>query len=61
MKLSVSLDDETSQLLLGIKADQKRMVSHIVQDALRLYADKMGYELIPARVIKKRPNGVESG
>jgi hypothetical protein len=52
VKVSVSLDNETAQLLLAIKADQKRMISHIVQDALRLYADQMGYELIPARVVK---------
>jgi hypothetical protein len=52
MKLSISLDDEATQLLLAIKKERGSNVatSLIVQEAIKAYASKLGFVLIPARV-----------
>ena len=51
MKLSISLDDESTQLLLAMKKEQSgATTSSIVQEAIKAWADKLGYVLVPAHV-----------
>jgi hypothetical protein len=52
VKVSVSLDNETSALLAAYQRDCNAKLSHIFQRALRAYLEAQGYEYIPATVRK---------
>jgi len=53
MKLSISLDHESAQLLMALKDELKLPTSTICQNAIKEYADKHGFYLVPATVLRK--------
>jgi hypothetical protein len=54
MKISVSLDDESTQLLMAMEAEFETMNrSQLIQSSIKHMAKSQGFYLIPARVERR--------
>ena len=57
-KLSISISDEASQLLQAMAREENEKPSRLIDHAIRQYAYRRGYKLIPARVVRtNEPQG----